>query len=300
MMELIRNLWRTKLLPQIALIVTSAVVIMLLLTIVLSHIEMKRQIGFMEYELELIGIDLRKLIPKCQPDNRELFNSMRRIKQGEVMTKSNVYNKLDEFESSLKLLKNSVQELELQSYLDGTGRADFALESAGGRIISIGNTKLLSSTNVWNLFVSHFIVKPGAVTLNGPRNIIQPTIYPGECFAFVGLGEVSIKLIRKVFIDTISIEHILPEMSVDGTIFAAPNQFTVFGRQFENDTSAVSFGTFFYDIRKRRPIQEFRMEKPIRETCFSIVDFKFLSNHGHKHYTCVYRIRVHGSINKPD
>lgn len=299
-MEFIRNLWRTKLLPQITLILTSFVVSMLLLTIVISHIEMKRHIELMEYELQLMTTDMRKLIASCEPNNRQLVNRIRHIQQGEIVLKFHIYRKLEEFEANMKLLTNSFQELELQPYLDRSGRADFALETSGGRILSIGNTQLLSSTNVWNLFMSHFMVKPNTITLNGPRNVIQPSIYPGECYAFIGHGEVSIKLIRKVFIDTISIEHILPEMSVDGTIYAAPNEFTVFGKQFENDTSAVYFGTFFYDITKRQPMQEFQLDKWITQMFFSIVDFKFLSNHGHKNYTCVYRVRVHGTVNKPN
>lgn len=299
-MDFIRNLWRTKLLPQITLALTSIVVTMLLLTIVISHIELKHQIGSMEYELQLMNIDMRRLIGSFHPNNRHLAKGMRQVQQREIASKIKIYRKLEEFESNLKLLTNSVEELELQSYVDRTGRADFALESAGGRILSIGKTQLLSSTNVWSLFMTHFMVKPSTVTLNGPRNIIQPSIYPGECFAFVGVGEVSIKLIRSVFIDTISIEHILSEMSVEGTIYAAPSEFTVSGRRFENDTSAVYFGAFQYDIMRRQAIQEFRLDKWITQMCFSIIDIKFLSNHGHEKYTCVYRVRVHGSVNKPD
>lgn len=299
-LRFIRNVWQSRLCIQITLILAAIGSALILLTIIISHVEMKTHVGLLEYEMELMSSDIRKISAMCLPNNEQLATGIRRLRRSEISMKFNLYRRMEQFEANLRLLTDNFEEIQLQPYLDRSGRADFALESSGARIISIGNTQLLTSSNAFDIFLSHFNVKPNIITLNGPRNIIQPSIYPGECFAFVGEGEVSIRLVRTVYIDTISIEHILPEMSVDATILGAPNEFSVYGRTFENETSSVHLGTFNYDIVRRQPLQNFGLDRGLTKECFSIVDFKFLSNHGQKDYTCVYRVRVHGTINKPD
>lgn len=185
------------------------------------------------------------------------------------------------------------QAIELNAYLDQSGRSDYALASAGARIISIGQTQLVNPPpSQWSTL---FGASSQIESRNGPHHVLQPSIYPGECFAFVGRGEIHIKLVKPVYIDAVSVEHILPQMSPDTNIRNAPRDFTVDGFINSNDLNAIHFGTFRYDIDEKRPLQLFALSKNVTGHRFDSVRFVFLSNHGAAN-TCIYRIRVYGSL----
>lgn len=88
-----------------------------------------------------------------------------------------------------------------------TERYDFALESSGSEIASIGETDLLCYSFSY-LFFGPFHIK------NAPRLVIQPHLNPGECFAFKGsTGEVTIKLRDWLFVDSVGVDHITGQFS---------------------------------------------------------------------------------------
>lgn len=187
------------------------------------------------------------------------------------------------------------REIELNAYLDQSGRSDYALASAGARIISIGQTQLVNPPTQW---ATLFGANRQFETSNGPHHVLQPSIFPGECFAFIGRGEIHIKLVKPVYIDAVSIEHILPQMSPDTTVRNAPRDFDVYGftnSNDSNDVNTICLGSFRYDIDKKRPLQLFSLGKNVTGQRFDSVRFEFLSNHGAVN-TCVYRIRVYGSL----
>lgn len=190
---------------------------------------------------------------------------------------------------------HSIDAMALNQYLDQSGRSDYALASAGARIVSIGETQLVGTPiQWWHYFKQNRLAENS--NSNGPHNVLQPSIYPGECFAFYDRGEIHIKLVRAVYIDAVGIEHILPQMSPDGNIKNAPRQFNVYGVLESADVSPIRLGSFRYDINKARPLQLFAVAKNATTQRIQSVRFEFLSNHGAKN-TCVYRIRVFGSVN---
>lgn len=201
-------------------------------------------------------------------------------------------DKIERTKYYLNLLKLNLHRLVMA---DGTGRADFALESAGGRIVSIGDTKLyiITPTNFVQRALNYIGIDNTLIGPNNPVNVIQPSMQPGHCFAFVSGGEIVIQLTKEAYISAISIDHILPEMSPDASIRNAPKMFSVYG--VRNDWTSVYFGSFIYDITQRYSVQTFDLEKPSTEK-FHLIRFRFLSNHGHPEYTCVYRVRVHGNV----
>lgn len=170
-------------------------------------------------------------------------------------------------------------------------RYDFALETSGGEIASIGQTDLLSCSFSY-MFFGPFQIK------HAPRLVIQPLLNPGECFAFKGsTGEVTIKLRDWLFVDSIGIDHITEDMSASRSIQSAPREFSVYGLQSLSDTKPFKFGAFVYDIDKKSPVQFFVVDQQSTQSVL-YVSFKFRSNHGEEKFTCVYRTRVYGVLDK--
>lgn len=259
-------------------IAVTGILMAFLIGFVCSHAALRCRLDDLEYRHCLLTDD--DLLGKCieEKENKQLLLQYKQ--------------KISELEA-MKGLTNYQSE-----HFDRTGRADYALESAGAEILSIGNTKAVAPPfRYWSTLFGFSSVSDYAA--NRANRVIQPSSYPGECFAFAGRGEIIIKLIKSVYIDTISIEHISPQMSPEGNIQNAPRDFSVFGMVNENDAHGGHFGDFQYDINKNQPLQSFRLNAAsASSSSYPIVRIEITSNHGDPNYTCVYRIRVHGSLTK--
>ena len=127
---------------------------------------------------------------------------------------------------------------------------------------------------------------------NTPRSIIEPNVYPGQCWAFKGSqGYIVIELAGKVRPTGFSLEHISKSLSPTEAIESAPKEFAVYGLHNIHD-DGVFLGQFIYDDNGE-PLQYFQTTEENAEY-FPIVELKILSNHGNIRYTCIYRFRVHG------
>lgn len=281
---------------KLVLIITTLIVLVLLTTFALSHFQSKQRIEMLEYQQHLLAEELTTLLH--DENKQSLFKSdmLRRIERGRYLLHLNAYSNMEKVINEFAELKTI---LDSKKYLDTIGRADYALESAGGKILSIGKTKLVTPCNkLWNFFTKTIFSTDTSLATNSPRFVIQPSIFPGECFAFEGRGEIIIKLVKLIFIDSVSIEHILPQMSPDRSITNAPYEFNVYGMQEPNDLQPTYFGKFFYRIIEAQPLQVFYFENFVGENSYPIIRFEIISNHGNANNTCVYRIRVHGSLIK--
>lgn len=57
---------------------------------------------------------------------------------------------------------------------------------------------------------------------------VQPSVHPGECWAFTGSqGYAVVQLARRIFITEVSIEHIPRSLSPSGRIDSAPKDFGI-------------------------------------------------------------------------
>merc|ERR1711994_244808 len=195
---------------------------------------------------------------------------------------------------------------ELVTYdADKTGKFDFALESAGGTVLSTRCTQTYDAAtavySIWGIPVWW-------ESVNGPRAILQPGANPGQCWAVKGDGtgftappiSVVIELSDKIIIDSVTLEHIPETLSPDGNIKSAPKDFSVLGLSDINDPNPVVLGNFTYVIG-HRPVQTFTINPSNQEDeaiikSFSMVELKVLSNYGNPVYTCIYRFRVHGNL----
>ncbi|CAL9693337.1 unnamed protein product [Knipowitschia caucasica] len=172
---------------------------------------------------------------------------------------------------------------------DRTGLVDFALESGGGSILS---TRCSETYETKTALMSLFGL-PLWYFSQSPRVVIQPDVYPGNCWAFKGSqGYLVIRLSMRVRPTSFCVEHIPKTLSPTGNITSAPRNFTVFGLDDEYQEEGTLLGNYIYQ-EDGDSLQTFPVQEP-NEKAFQIIEVRVLSNWGHPEYTCLYRIRVHG------
>lgn len=285
------NITVTQLHVRILFGVVTVISVAMLATFALSHFESKQRINTLEHQQQLIEHDMSTFVQKSYLQRAIEVNMLKNIERDLIRVRGSETNARKE----LTKIKTAI---EMEKYLDTSGRPDYALESTGGRILSIGSTQLASlAHNKFQAMMTYFLGFSTALPFvtNSPRYVIQPSIMPGECFAFIGKGEITIQLIKSVFIDAVGVEHILADVSPTRDISNAPNQFSVYGLDDAHDTNPTHLGDFSYDIARAQPLQVFPITN---RSPFPIVRFHIHSNHGHANNTCVYRIRVHGTLYK--
>ena len=193
--------------------------------------------------------------------------------------------------SSAQEVARIVREALTKYDADKTGLFDFALESAGGSIVTTKCTEPYQATSavmsVWGL--------PFWWDANSPRTILQPGSAPGQCWAFRGsYGTVVVKLSSPIHISAITIEHISPLLSPDGHIYSAPQTLSLGGLPGQGD-AVTSLLNFTYSAAGE-PVQTFWLGEEARVGRFEMVELTVHKNHGHPDYTCLYRVRVHGAV----
>ncbi|XP_043496767.1 uncharacterized protein LOC122520650 [Polistes fuscatus] len=174
---------------------------------------------------------------------------------------------------------------------DKTGRVDYALETAGGEIISTRCTQMYS--------VKSRSLKLLGLTIysenNNPRTVIQRNpIQPGACWPFQGFpGYLLIKLRYSIYVTGFTIEHVAKSILPSEKMESAPRKFNVWGLTDQNDPEPVMFGDYeFIDSNESLqyfPVQNTKIVKP-----YEYIELRIHSNHGELEYTCLYRFRVHG------
>ncbi|XP_017153910.1 uncharacterized protein LOC108163253 isoform X2 [Drosophila miranda] len=178
---------------------------------------------------------------------------------------------------------------------DKTGLVDFALESAGGQILS---TRCTESYQTKTAQISVFGI-PLWYPTNTPRVAISPNVQPGECWAFQGFpGFLVLKLNSLVYVTGFTLEHIPKSLSPTGRIDSAPRNFTVWGLEHEKDQDPVLFGEYEYQDNGAS-LQYFTLQNLEIQRPYEIVELRIETNHGQPTYTCLYRFRVHGKPPAP-
>lgn len=278
---------------RVLLLTVTIAWLALFITISLSHFEAQHRLEVVEYQHQMFMEELSRISDSSRSAHLAQEAVLRLRDRKHHFTHLSSMGTVDKLITELQEIKRHTK---LGDFMKRLERSDFALATAGAKILSIGETNVLSSLPKWlsifgiDQISKHFV--------NGAQSVIQPSILPGECFAFTGKGEVTIKLIGNVFIDAVSIEHIHPNMSPIGNIVSAPNIFSVYGMENEDDENGTHFGKFRYDIEKNQPLQEFQLIEGVTDKSFPIVKFEFEPNQSFLNYTCVYRVRVHGSFVK--
>ncbi|XP_026725195.1 uncharacterized protein LOC113492096 isoform X1 [Trichoplusia ni] len=182
---------------------------------------------------------------------------------------------------------------------DKTGLVDYALESAGGQVISTKCTELYQiKTKQYSI-----LGLPVWWVYTSPRYALTPGAMPAECWAFQGFpGYLVIRTYAIIEVTGFSMEHMSRLLAVEGKIESAPKNFSVYGLHGEMDTDPHLFGNYQYDANSTA-IQYFPVQYPkttdiggvAYPVAYDTVELRVESNHGNPTYTCVYRFRVHGN-----
>ncbi|KAM7126304.1 sperm-associated antigen 4 protein isoform 1-T1 [Molossus nigricans] len=171
---------------------------------------------------------------------------------------------------------------------DFVRKPDYALSSVGASIDLEKTSRDYEDANsayFWNHFSFWNYARP-------PTVILEPDVFPGNCWAFEGdQGQVVIRLPGRVQLTDITLQHPPPSVAHSGGAKSAPRNFQVYGLQVDDETE-VFLGKFTFDVEKSE-IQTFHLQND-PPTAFPKVKIQILSNWGHPHFTCLYRVRAHG------
>ncbi|XP_061732028.1 SUN domain-containing protein 2-like [Nerophis ophidion] len=126
---------------------------------------------------------------------------------------------------------------------DRTGLADYALESAGGSILS---TRCSETYKTQAALLSLFGL-PLWYFSQSPRVVIQPDVHPGNCWAFKGsTGFLVIRLSVRILPTAFSLDHIPKALAPHRSVSSAPRDFRVYGLQDESEEGGRLLGSYTY------------------------------------------------------
>ncbi|KAK3163492.1 hypothetical protein QOZ80_1AG0004430 [Eleusine coracana subsp. coracana] len=175
---------------------------------------------------------------------------------------------------------------------DGIGRVDYAVGSAGGKVVRHSDAYDAKRGG----FLAAFL---GGDKLD-PQKMLQPSFgEPGQCFAMQGSsGFVEIKLKTAIIPEAVTLEHVSRDVAYDRS--TAPRDCRVSGWYEETPGESRSSDAakmyalvaFAYDLEKNN-VQTFDVSAP-DVGVINMVRLDFTSNHGNSLLTCIYRLRVHG------
>ncbi|CAM0880864.1 unnamed protein product [Alopecurus aequalis] len=180
---------------------------------------------------------------------------------------------------------------------DGIGRVDYALGSAGGRVVRYSEAYEAGKRGG----ILSALPFGGGDNGDQSQKIIQPSFgEPGQCFPLKGSsGFVEIQLRKGIIPDAITLEHVSKDVAYD--MSTAPKDCQISGWYQGTTTEAppspaakvYALTEFAYDLAKNN-VQTFEITAP-DVGVVNMVRLDFTSNHGSSALTCIYRIRVHGN-----
>jgi len=216
---------------------------------------------------------------------------------------------------------------------DVIGKADFALYSAGGRVLPSLTTPSYEITpSSWLSYALGWPFGRGFATGLPPVTALHPDLNLGRCWSFAGShGQLAVVLARSVHISEITVDHARPAFDER----SAPKRIAVWGfvegadnlEKYNSHLAAqeqrhaqeildgeipepepvlrgaprgvpyLHLTTLTYNIHSSSHIQTFRVPQEIwdLDIDMGVVLFEILDNWGDEQYTCLYRVRVHGS-----
>lgn len=188
----------------------------------LKDLESKSNINFKSEIDESGGIMMQKINDKIQEEIMVAVNAKSKHYEALGKLPGSIGTGLDVDE-----VRRIVREVLAIYDADKTGLVDFALESAGGQVLS---TRCTESYQMKSAEISIFGI-PLWYPSNTPRTVISPSVQPGECWAFQGFpGFLVMQLNNKVYVTGFTLEHIPKSLSPNGHIDSAPYNFSVWVR----------------------------------------------------------------------
>ncbi|GMK57006.1 hypothetical protein CspeluHIS016_0308460 [Cutaneotrichosporon spelunceum] len=265
-----------------------------------------------------ILISREDFIQLLEEKTQELWREIRSVQENTESSPTAVKLKASKGEDVTTMLKGIVDASLLRFSNDKLGIIDYALYSAGARVIEETTTRTLQLTKDPGFFGSLWGDK--AVYARPPHIALHPDTTVGQCWAFEGsAGDLGVLLSQSdVIVSSITIDHVAKALTAD--ISSAPRDIEVWvtvegeenrakARQYleesplrDEPTSMpqteenILLAKVVYDINSATPTQTFPVPKEFVDLGIStrITTFRVLSNWGGD-ITCIYRVRVHGS-----
>ncbi|ORX39945.1 UNC-like C-terminal-domain-containing protein [Kockovaella imperatae] len=236
---------------------------------------------------------------------RHLIDNLPRQKQSVIQSSRG--------EDMTSVLQDLIDAALLKYSKDTLARPDFALFSAGGRIVPSITSDTLVMREPSTL--GRWVMGQKAIEGRSPATALHPDTSVGSCWPFKGSqGQLGVLLNSRVVVTDLTVEHAASELALD--ITTAPKDVQVWGvvegsenkakveRYLEshpnsdfNTSDQILLGSFTYDPSSPSHIQTFPVEPAVVDLGIDvgIVIFRIQSNWGAE-FTCLYRIRVHGEV----
>ncbi|KAG0144660.1 hypothetical protein CROQUDRAFT_12229, partial [Cronartium quercuum f. sp. fusiforme G11] len=179
-------------------------------------------------------------------------------------------------------------------------RPDYALLSAGARVVPefTSSTLDIRPRGMIRRTLANLLGHGTLVQARPPATVLDPDNNLGKCWPMSGtIGSIGIALTRKIKIEEIVIEHVNFKLAYE--IESAIKDFEIWSWN-EKSNLLIKIGEGIFDINKKDYIQKFPIitkDEEEEEEKFesNLVVIKILSNSGNPDFTCLYRVRVHGS-----
>jgi SUN domain-containing protein 1/2 len=200
--------------------------------------------------------------------------------------------------------------LALATGADSTNKVDYALFSGGGRVVGHSALSPLVARAEGPLTHALKSIRGGVHPRADEWVLSGGANFAGECLALRGdKGFVDVRLREAVVVDAVTVEHVHADVAYD--LSSAPKQFAVSGWNRTREPPVVAVGTKRWNKEPRShdfggptryelggelrgATQTFSFDEK-NAKAVDHVRFTVLSNYGNLEYTCLYRLRVHGT-----
>jgi hypothetical protein len=219
--------------------------------------------------------------------------------------------RLDVSRTDERKLRDFVQSQVDRARADDLAIPDYALYATGARVMP----KLTSDTFIatpsgylsWMLYsiLPSWLMTPDTLNHHSPDITLFPTHNIGECWPMQGSeGSLGVLLPKAIVVEGFTVEHVDKRIALD--VSSAPKEMELWAIAQDTDTSGWELDPT-YGIQMRRlaviqydkeqpqgPVQVFWVDDEHRGIRVRAIQLRILSNHGNPHWTCLYRLRIHG------